>query len=143
MPHGSNSSHETISTVGERRDPGVPFGVARLLERCLSDRGFCAVLVQKFATRAAELSAALEQAAGRRNLAELAYHAHALKGMAANLSADALHAWAAALERSVRGGTIGQTLPLVARVRAEVQRCIDAVPALLEQLNGRDVSQTP
>jgi HPt (histidine-containing phosphotransfer) domain-containing protein len=138
MPKGSNLSREFSTAVGETRDPKVPFRVARLLERCLSDREFCASLVQKFAARAEELSAGLEQAAGRQDLTEIACHAHALKGMAANLSADALQSWAAALERAVLGGTIEETLPLVARVRMEVQRCVDAVPTLLERIGASE-----
>ncbi len=138
MPHGSDSSRAVPTAVGETSAPEVPFRVARLLERCLLDRRFCAALVEKFAARADELSKELEQAASRQDLAELARHAHSLKGMAANLSADGLQSWAAALERTVHGGTIGQTRPLVVRVRAEIQRCIDAVPAVLRHLDDCD-----
>ena len=84
--------------------------------------------------RAAELSAALEQAAHVGDKPELARQAHAIKGMAANLSADSLHTWAAALERALRVGNAANVRPLVARVRTEIQRCLDAVPGMLEQL---------
>jgi HPt (histidine-containing phosphotransfer) domain-containing protein len=54
--------------------------------------------------------------------------------MAANLSADSLQTWAAALERALRVGNAANVRPLVARVRTEIQRCLDAVPGMLEQL---------
>jgi HPt (histidine-containing phosphotransfer) domain-containing protein len=110
------------------------FHAERLLERCLGDRGFCAVLVGKFVARAGELSAALEQAARTGDTTELARQAHAIKGMAANLSADSLQTWAAALERALRVGNTANVRPLVSRVRTEIQRCLDAVPEMLEQL---------
>jgi HPt (histidine-containing phosphotransfer) domain-containing protein len=118
-------------------DPAVSsaaFHAERLLERCLGDRGFCAVLVGKFVSRAGELSAALEQAVYVGDRSELARQAHAIKGMAANLSADSLQTWAAALERALRMGNAANVRPLVSRVRVEIQRCLDAVPGMLEQL---------
>jgi HPt (histidine-containing phosphotransfer) domain-containing protein len=110
------------------------FHAERLLERCLGDRGFCAVLIGKFVARAGELSAALEQAALTGDKKELAHQAHAIKGMAANLSADSLQTWAAALERALRVGNLANVRPLVSRVRSEIQRCLDAAPGMLEQL---------
>ena len=114
--------------------PSSAFHAERRVARCLGDRGFCAVLVGKFVARAAELSAALEQAAHVGDKPELARQAHAIKGMAANLSADSLQTWAAALERALRVGNAANVRPLVARVRTEIQRCLDAVPGMLEQL---------
>jgi hypothetical protein len=54
--------------------------------------------------------------------------------MAANLSAESLQTWAAALERALRVGNAANVRPLVTRVRAEIQRCLTAAPAVLEHL---------
>ncbi len=138
MTDGNRPPREATTGAGSSTLSPSPFQAAHLLERCLSDRDFCTTLVQKFATRAAELSLALDQAALHHDAAELSRQAHAIKGMAANLSADALQTWAAALERALRAGNEGSIRPLVARVRAEMQRCIEAVPSVIEQLGARD-----
>ncbi len=67
--------------------------------------------------------------------ARTAQHAHALVGIAANLSARELRFWAAALERAALGGNLQRTRPIVTRVRAEFERCVDAVPALLARFS--------
>jgi HPt (histidine-containing phosphotransfer) domain-containing protein len=113
---------------------GCPFHLPSLLDRCLSDRHFCAVLVQKFIDRANELAAQMEQAAQAGDAGQLALHAHGLKGLAANMSADNLQFWAATLERTARRANPVQLRPLVSRVRREIETCVAAVPRLLEQI---------
>ncbi|MGD9724252.1 MAG: Hpt domain-containing protein [Pirellulales bacterium] len=141
MAAPGKSQHETppaaMRTALPQPAPQAPFRVEQLLERCLSDREFCGTLVQRFAEHIAERATALEQALAGNVADDLMQHAHAIKGMAANLSADNLHFWAGALERAVRGGNTGQLRPLVARVRAEVNQCLDAVPHLLDELTEK------
>ena len=129
MKTSSKSSYEPAPIVGESDSP---FRLESLLGRCLSDREFCAAFMQKFADRAADLSTQIEEAARSELRGELALHAHAVKGLAANLSADDLHFWAAALERSAQTGSREQSRSLAARVRAEIERCLAAMPHALE-----------
>jgi HPt (histidine-containing phosphotransfer) domain-containing protein len=114
-----------------------PFDLESLLVRCLDDRQFCGALVAKFSQRAAELAAGLDAAAAAGSAAEVARQAHAIAGLAANVSAERLRFWAAALERASRGGAANHARTLVAKVRAEIDRCSRAVPRLLDQLAER------
>jgi HPt (histidine-containing phosphotransfer) domain-containing protein len=111
------------------------FHVDSLFARCLCDREFCIALVHKFVARATELSGALVGDLESQRSAELAAHAHALAGLAANASAESLRFWASALERAARSSSMQQAAPLVRRVGAEVERCISGVPAVLHQLD--------
>jgi HPt (histidine-containing phosphotransfer) domain-containing protein len=114
-----------------------PFHLVSLLGRCLGDGEFCGALLARFPERSIELVAALDASATGGSAADLARQAHAIKGLAANLSADELRFWAAALERAATGGSPQHARTLVAKVRAEIERCRRAVPALLEQLPQR------
>lgn len=132
-------SGETQRVVAPGDEPGFPasveaFQVEHLLDRCLCDREFCAVLLRKFTARAPVLSHALSEAVDADHDAELARHAHLIKGSAANLSADNLFSCASALECAVQDGNSERIRPLVARVRDEIERCVEAVPRVLEQL---------
>jgi HPt (histidine-containing phosphotransfer) domain-containing protein len=105
-----------------------------LLSRCLGDRDFCAHLLGRFADRVTEQLTALDNAATS-NAYDLAARAHALKGVAGNLSAELLESAAAELERRVRAGDVASAAPLLDRIRAEVVRAIEAVPAALDRLH--------
>ena len=65
----------------------------------------------------------------------LAQCAHALIGIAANLSARELRFWAAALSGRRSVAICSARRPIVTRVRAEFERCVDAVPALLARFS--------
>ena len=123
------------SSAPSAAERAAPIHLASLLERCLGDHVFCRLILQKFVDRSADLAAALDRAVLARNAADLARHAHAIKGIAANLSADALYSRAADLERSLTSGRPDQTRPLVVRLRAEIERCRLAVPQMLAQLD--------
>lgn len=138
------SSHTDSDARREPRDtssapspaePAAPIHLASLLERCLADRAFCRVIMRKFVDRSADLAAALDRAVLARNVADLAQQAHAIKGIAANLSADDLYSRAADLERALLSGKLDQTRPLVVRLRAEIERCRLAAPQILAQLD--------
>jgi hypothetical protein len=56
--------------------------------------------------------------------------AHAIKGSAANLSADALANLARELEAAARQGQWQSRGELIRRIRSEFRRCVEALPAL-------------
>ena len=91
------------------------------------------MILQKFAGRADDLMAGLERAVASANMPELAAQAHTLKGVAANLSAEALRARAAELERAAKC-SIEEAANVVEAVRAETGRCLAAMPELLRSL---------
>jgi HPt (histidine-containing phosphotransfer) domain-containing protein len=121
---------EALSPAGA----AMPFDLASLLHRCLGDRVFCRMIMQKFADRGGDLITAMERAANSGNAAELAAQAHSIKGVAANLSAEDLRARAGDLERTARSGKLDLSGPLVERVAQEIARALEAAPVAMEQL---------
>jgi HPt (histidine-containing phosphotransfer) domain-containing protein len=113
-----------------------PFDLESLLHRCLGDRTFCALMLKKFSDRAAHQLAALDRAANARNTVELTREAHTLKGVAANISAEALRTCAARLEQAARAGQLDKAGVLVQQVHAQVDRCLQAMPLVLAQVDA-------
>jgi HPt (histidine-containing phosphotransfer) domain-containing protein len=114
------------------------FDAAGLLAKCGGDARACAVMLRKFAARAADQLAALDRAAASQNAIELARQAHTLSEIAANLSANALATWAARLEWQARTSALGRVAPLLDTVRDEVARCLQAVPEVLARIEESD-----
>jgi HPt (histidine-containing phosphotransfer) domain-containing protein len=112
-----------------------PFHLESLLDRCLGDARLCTLLLQKFAARAADQMTAIQRAARAGNGAELVLHAHTLKEVAANISADDLRANAAELERLARAGELEKTGAPIERIRAEIARSLRAMPVVLTQIS--------
>lgn len=108
-----------------------------LLRRCLDDEVFCRMVLHKFAMRSVDQMAALARAIESRNCVELAREAHTLKGVAANLSAEALQAQADELERAAQRGDMAAAAKALETTRTEVDRLVAAVPGLLEQMASR------
>ena len=127
---------DRMEEVGSTAAESMPFDLESLLHRCLGDRPFCRMIVQKFADRGSDLITALERAANAGNTAELAAQAHSIKGVAANLSAEDLRACASELERTARSGNLDLSGPLVERVSHEIARALQAAPAAMEQIAG-------
>lgn len=109
----------------------APIDLSSLLKRCLDDAVFCGMLLHKFAARSVDQSAALIRALDSRNAIELAERAHALKGVAVNLSAQSLAECAAALEHVARQGDLKAAREWFDRTQVEIDRCVQAVPDLL------------
>ena len=135
-PEARQEPPECASTIDQTEPAAAdcPFDLQSLLDRCLGDGEFCRTLMGKFTLRAAEVLAGLDRAANAHSAGEMAGLAHEIKGLAANFSADNLRFWAGALECAVRGGNSAQLRPLVGKVRAETERCIRAVPRMLQRL---------
>jgi HPt (histidine-containing phosphotransfer) domain-containing protein len=108
-----------------------------LLERCLSDTGFCRRILEKFSGRVNEQLGEIQQAVAAHNTAELKLKAHALKGAAANLSADCLWACAAELEQLAAADDWSRTLVVVGELSAEIARCRRHIPRLSAELAAR------
>jgi HPt (histidine-containing phosphotransfer) domain-containing protein len=79
----------------------------------------------------------IEQAATARNQAELKLKAHALKGAAANLSANCLWACAAELEQLAAVDDWSRALVVVRELGVEIARCRQHIPRLSEELAAR------
>lgn len=112
----------------------APFDVEALLHRCLGDSAFSAQILRKFAARADGQRAALHRAVASGNLDELRREAHSLKGVAANLSADALRNRAARLELAARTCQTQGLSQLLDETCDELARCVATIPQVLGRL---------
>ena len=104
---------------------GGAIDVAALLKRCRGKRPLAATLLETFAkSAAAQVETVLSAAAGG-DATALGRAAHAVKGSAANLSAEPLRLAAADLERqSAAGQASADTLIQVGRLVDEVEDCV-------------------
>lgn len=118
----------------EAQTASAPFDVEALLHRCLGDCDFSAQILRKFAARADGQRAALERAVASGNLEELRREAHSLKGVAANLSADALRSRAARLELAARTCDTHGLGKLLQETCNELARCVATIPQVLGRL---------
>jgi two-component system, sensor histidine kinase and response regulator len=101
-----------------------PIDYAHLLHRCMGKPDIAAAVVDALVMDLAERLAGMESAAAQRNMTELCRIAHALKGAAANASAQGLRQRAAAIEEQARGDStdLGAALQ---ELRREIDRCTD------------------
>jgi HPt (histidine-containing phosphotransfer) domain-containing protein len=134
-PHAASGGREA-DIVFEDDENAAPaaFNVARLLDDCQGDEAFCTMILQKFASRAADQLAALDRAAASRNAVELARQADTLCGIATNLSAGELVVSAARLQWQARAGAFDRVAPLLESVRTDVARCLQAIPDVLREI---------
>jgi len=114
-----------------------PIDLEALMRRCLDDSGFCGMILHKFAARSEDQLAALERALESANAPELARQAHTLQGVAANLSAHGLRAAAEELEAAAGRNDFSAAEPALKRTRAELARCVAAIPAMIERVLPR------
>ena len=111
-----------------------PFNVESLLARCLNDPQMCDQVLRMFETRIDELLAAVEAAVRTASSDEAAVTAHTIKGLAANLSAEALQSCALSLEQAARRSDASSAKNHLAELRHEVQRCRQAIPEVIRTL---------
>ena len=125
--------------------PSEPcFDREEFLGRCFDDCQMAVELLDMFADRAGSNLPEIDEAIAQRDRGRLLRIAHALKGVAGNLSAEALHKLATKIDHEYRDATsdIDALLSDVRCLRDEVQRCLVAVPPLRQSLADQ-VSSTP
>jgi Amt family ammonium transporter len=105
------------------RDP--PLDLASLLRRCLGNHDLVNRIIGNFADQLPQSAQELEIAVRQNRLSDAAAQAHALKGMAANLSADRLQKVVGDLEMTCAAGDRLLAVSDIARVHREVQRCLE------------------
>jgi len=114
-----------------------PIDVDSLLERCVNDAAFCRRILEKFSGRVETQLGEIQQAVAAHDPAELKMKAHALKGAAANLSANGLWACAAELEQLAGADDWSRAPVVVGELVAEIARCRQQIPRLSEDLAVR------
>jgi CheY-like chemotaxis protein len=121
---------------------GRPIDVESLLRRCQGKAALAERLLAKFEqqmeSQVGELRAAME----RRERESVARLAHALKGAAANMSADPLREAAGELERQAVAAEFDAALATMESLAARAHECSQFIPAAIERV-GEKPSQLP
>jgi PAS domain S-box-containing protein len=121
------SEHRPIGESLERPDSAAaPFDFTELAERCLGNWELIDRIVPRFVERLPELASRLEDAVRKGRWQEVATQAHQLKGLAANLSAEPLHAAIRDLEAACVDSDGARVILLLDNVRTETERCVEA-----------------
>jgi CheY-like chemotaxis protein/HPt (histidine-containing phosphotransfer) domain-containing protein len=110
--------------------PPLPIDATALLSRCLGSGELAARLLTAFESEIGKDLRRLEKAFAEEDSTSIADAAHAIKGSAANLAADALAAFARDLENAARQNQWRLRTDLVEQIRREYARCIAALPGL-------------
>ncbi len=126
-------NNESDDTIGTKSDC---FDQVEFLERCFGDIEMAAELLDMFATRASGSLQSIDEFLSSRDLPGLVKLAHAIKGVAGNLSAHNLHRLTSKIDRDYRNDCdkIEELLQDAAVMRAEVARCLAAVPVVRQSL---------
>ncbi len=108
---------KTAGSPDEQGDCNLPLDMAALLRRCLGNSDLVARIINNFADQLPVSAQQLEAAVRENRLHEAAAQAHALKGMAANLSAERLQQVVDDLEMTCAAGDRLLAVSDIARVR--------------------------
>jgi HPt (histidine-containing phosphotransfer) domain-containing protein len=111
-----------------RDRPPIDFG--SLVQRCMGDPRFAQAMLAMFAQQAPPMVRDLRSHLAAGDVARAASVAHALKGSAANVSAQPLSEAAAAIEDRCRAGDMGTMPDAMARLDEAMQRCLACADAM-------------
>jgi PAS domain S-box-containing protein len=125
--------------------PSIPLDVPSLLRRCRGKTALAQTLLEKFQEQIAEQLQEMRQILGQKDLAALAKVAHAVKGAAANLSAEPLRQTAAEVEKLGAGAANSDAAQIdeqvntlnefLRRLEGEVKELLDFAPQALAAQN--------
>lgn len=108
-----------------------PIDRDRLLDQCLGNLDFALMLLDEFAKTSPSRLEGFDAALAERNHATIATKAHALRGTAGILAANALMETCANLESSAKqDADWNLTHNLVQQLHHEIQRAIDFIPVI-------------
>ena len=149
LSHGNEMIEPTLtphaaSEMPDREDEisTDAFHLAELLDRCLGDHALVRSVLETFSSRAVEYLVQIEHALETGHAESVVSAAHALKGMAANLSAHALYRVTGELEAAGRANKLAEGGLLVEATATEMHRCLEAVPHLVAELTALETTVT-
>lgn len=116
--------------------PGVPpaINVGDFLKRCLNHRAIAGSILEMFQSTAQELLDQIKQSLEASNRQAAEHHAHALKGAAANISAEALCAEATEFERLCSAGDDATARSRLSLLELELDRCTTSIHQVQDSL---------
>ena len=113
----------------------IPFSIESLLTRFRGKSALVEQVLGEFAEQAAADLESLARSIAANDGPETASVAHALKGAAGLLSAQALHKLAAELEQRGRCGELDDAEACLAQVKEEVHACLAYISVARSQLS--------
>lgn len=125
-----------LEAAVEMSGAGAPIDAASLAERCLHNVELVERLIERFRSQTPDALDQIRRAIDARSAEDSRRLAHALKGVAANLSAEALRAAAADLEAAARLGDLSRGPAQAERLKQEFDRCLQAIPWVMRSVRG-------
>ena len=131
-PIGMQKLSETLATWTSSLDDGlttspapsvarIVFDEESLLRRLMGDRAIAGELIKTFVQDIPQRLSSLRTKLEQKDLEGARFHAHALKGAAANLSASVLHQMAAEMQKASAANDLERSAELLPRVEAEFE----------------------
>lgn len=137
----STPAHSSSGAAPSMDSAELPVDLPSLMNRCRGKGPLVEKLLSKLAEQLPQQLDAIRRTVEQNDLSSLAKLAHAVKGSAANLSADPLKRAAAELERAGSTRDEASVEALMNAFAGELQRCLDYLPraaARARQAPGTD-----
>jgi len=112
-----------------------------LLEQCMSNLAIVNQVLEEFQTQAVGDLEQLQKSVGAGDSQQTARVAHALKGAAGILSAEALRQVASELEQLGRACDLAPATACMERLHLEVTRCLQHIPKVQAELSDKALKQ--
>jgi signal transduction histidine kinase/DNA-binding response OmpR family regulator/HPt (histidine-containing phosphotransfer) domain-containing protein len=127
MPHDDGRDQHVPAPAPLPPDDPPPIDHQALLSRCMGNRALVRLVLAKFASDGDGYLARISESVRTGRREDLRRAAHALRGAAANLSADTLAGLAADLESAATARPPSDVADLAAKLEGEIRRCTSHV----------------
>jgi PAS domain S-box-containing protein len=125
---GRRAVAEEASSISAVTPTGhEPVNLDALTHRCMGNREFVNRILSKLADRLPSDLTRLEECICKGELALAVPQAHAIKGLAANMSADRLHCLAGELESACRANKFESASEMIFKMWQEANRCLNFI----------------
>ncbi len=141
---GLEKASEATATPFEHEDETLlhsaeatpPFDAEELFDRCMGNAQTVNKLLGMFERKVVDTVERLSDSISGGDAARTADVAHALKGAAANMSAQALKKLAARVEMMGRSRDLDDAAACLGQIRTELDRCLAAIPEVRATVDG-------
>jgi len=123
----TNTTHPEQESRGREKASNLPMDIEAALPRFNNDRAFLAEMSQEFIHHLTTRVAFMRSTLQANDVPGLNRHAHSLKGMSANFSANPLATLADKLEYQLGKGNGGTVTPLVNQIASESSKLIEYI----------------
>jgi Amt family ammonium transporter len=123
-------------TAKPQPDASPPIDHNALLVRCMGNLQFAESLLSEFADDLPDRVAQIARNGDVGDGTGMAEAAHALKGAAGIVGAEAVRALAATIEAQGKAGSLAEAASLVDLLRDEAQRCLRFIPEVQGRMNA-------